>query len=547
MRLLQVLTNLISNALKFTEKGNVVVEITKSEDVEKNRQLFSFSVADTGVGIPEAMLNSVFEKFKQVDDSIQRKYGGTGLGLAISQEIASLLGGKITIESKEGNGSKFTLILPENIQVIENPEDSKGYKINQNERPDILNDNEMISLLTPDEIDDDRNNIGANDETILLVEDDVIFAKLFKAYIGRSSYKLVVAVSGDSGIEYARKYKPKFIFLDIQLPIISGWQVLEELKKDQATQNIPVCVLSSLVQHHEAFLNGAAAFLRKPVSRDGVREKIAAMSKILDTPKKNCLIIGENINITVVSKALNSPNINWFDANTTEESLRILSTQDIYLMVIDFSTIKRFSRHKQNEEFVNYIQSIPVVLYNSLMGSKIETKDLLPQNDVIIHQVNSIGGLRNKTNMLLHDSQLFEVKYSEELSKIPKKTAVIIDNDVRTIYSLTQFLEEHSFNVISVVNNEDYNEIIQKQSLPPVLFVDTEMKHSRSVESIKKIDENIPVIFLSKGSLLEKIIDNDDYGEYVDIISKPIDFNRLKIVLNTIFCEYTEKQTLDNI
>ena len=186
MRIDQVIKNLLSNAFKFSAKGKVALNVSM-----QNSNLITFAVADTGIGIPKDKLALVFEAFQQADGSTKRKYGGTGLGLSISREIAHLLGGNIHLESDPGKGSTFSITIPVNYSEKDN--------VNADEqRPELVTAEETIPEI---EFDDDRHQINSNDKSILIVEDDVITAKVVQQAARARGYKTIVAVNGIQGVD----------------------------------------------------------------------------------------------------------------------------------------------------------------------------------------------------------------------------------------------------------------------------------------------------------------------------------------------------------
>ena len=206
----QILRNLISNALKFTEEGEVRV----TARFEPDTGVISFSVRDTGIGIAPADLERIFEEFSQVDTRVQRKVKGTGLGLPLSRSLATLLGGSLRVESVPGRGSVFTLAIP---AMLSDPS-----------RP-----------MRP--ADD------AQRKRVLLIDDDETFRYVIRQIISQESkYTFLEASDGDQGLQIARSEQPDVIILDLQMPTVDGFTVLQELNVDGRTSVIPVIVSTSL-------------------------------------------------------------------------------------------------------------------------------------------------------------------------------------------------------------------------------------------------------------------------------------------------------------
>ncbi|MBK7967221.1 MAG: GAF domain-containing protein [Bacteroidetes bacterium] len=249
-RLEQVIKNLLSNAFKFTpEKGTVTFSIAKAapDAIFKEKALLqsegvvSLSVKDTGIGIPEDKQKQVFEAFQQADGSTSRKFGGTGLGLAISRELVNMMGGEITLESAEGQGSTFTIHLPiSSKSLTDELTDALASEVQKspNEEKIVLSAIEENKSYDNNEIRDDRNNIQENDKVILIVEDDYVFARMLMNQCHRFNYKAIIALQGDQGLSYASQYKPYAIILDLRLPVVDGWTVLKTLKENDDLKKV---------------------------------------------------------------------------------------------------------------------------------------------------------------------------------------------------------------------------------------------------------------------------------------------------------------------
>ncbi|HWH72586.1 MAG TPA: ATP-binding protein, partial [Candidatus Sulfotelmatobacter sp.] len=299
LRLEQILRNLLSNALKFTTEGSVTL------DIENRGTTISFAVKDTGIGIPADKQQTIFEAFQQADGSTRRKFGGTGLGLSISRELAKLLGGEIRLESEEGKGSTFTLLLPLEKGAVVLPEALKAEPIivDQPAKEEMSlegkpsgngTDKTYITDIIPPSIPDDRASISTGDRVILIVEDDIAFAGALLDYTRKKGYKGVVSVRGDEALSLARQYHPLGILLDVQLPVKSGWEVMEELKSDPATKPIPVHMMSSYQVKTRSLSKGAIDFINKPVAFEQMGEIFEKIEEALSNHPRKVLIVEEN-------------------------------------------------------------------------------------------------------------------------------------------------------------------------------------------------------------------------------------------------------------
>lgn len=288
-RVHQILRNLISNAIKFTEKGSIRIRIFRpgkdyaSESIPKGEGL-GISVIDTGIGIPEDKRSAIFEAFQQADGTTSSRYGGTGLGLTISRSLAGLLGGFVKVKSQLGVGSEFTLVLPDRFSESDNRE--KNNIVNSPWKTPQVG---SYKIITPDSTEkaithDDREKIKDGDKTILIVDDDLSFANLLYDFATESGYMGIIATDGESALSLATKYRPGIIMLDICLPGLNGWEVFEKLKSSPVTSQIPVVFISGAKETNEVNTLGAMGFLSKPVSLEKLREVFDGFKQMTGVP-----------------------------------------------------------------------------------------------------------------------------------------------------------------------------------------------------------------------------------------------------------------------
>ena len=268
-RLQQVVLNLLSNAFKFTSEGSVTLSASCVESgwstnhpVLRNfDQAIEIAVTDTGIGIPEDKQKLIFEAFQQADATTSRKYGGTGLGLSISREIARLLGGELQVRSKPGAGSTFTLFVPLEAAAVAAPAGaltaSRATRIAARRCPS--------TLPAPIEVSDDRDNLG-NSPFVLIVEDDVTFASILLDLAREAGLKGVISTAGSGTLAMARKLRPDAISLDLGLDDINGFVLLDLLKHDPETGEIPIHVISGVDEASSVTGLGAFGITSKPAN-----------------------------------------------------------------------------------------------------------------------------------------------------------------------------------------------------------------------------------------------------------------------------------------
>jgi CheY-like chemotaxis protein/anti-sigma regulatory factor (Ser/Thr protein kinase) len=244
-RFRQALLNLASNANKFTENGTVTIA-ARAQQLDGCERI-TIAVTDTGIGMTEEQMGRLFQEFSQADASTSRKYGGTGLGLAISRHFCRLMGGDITVESKPGEGSTFTIRLPRIVQSVE----------------PLMPRGESEARAGPIHPIAEE----AEEPLILVVDDDATVRELVVRHLERAGFAVVTARGGQEGLRLVRELRPAAVTLDIMMPDLDGWTVLAAIKGDPALADIPVVLMSIVDQKNRGYALGAAEYLVKPVDR----------------------------------------------------------------------------------------------------------------------------------------------------------------------------------------------------------------------------------------------------------------------------------------
>ncbi|KEY19185.1 response regulator [Kaistella antarctica] len=545
LRLEQILKNLLSNAIKFTSEGSIKLQI--SNDDLKQKVLFT--VIDTGIGIAEDKLMMVFEAFQQADGSTQRKYGGTGLGLSISRELARLLGGEINLKSTEGVGSQFTLIVPVDFEdaEIEEPHlelEKVIYPVVEVEKQP----ERYISKFIPEAIDDDRENIEEGDKIILIIEDDTAFAKILLNFARSRNYKVIATVRGDIGIELAQHYKPLAILLDIQLPIMDGWQVMEALKSNPVTKPIPVHIMSSMKFKQESLLRGAVDFINKPFALEQMQEVFKKLENALVRSPKKVLIVEENEqHAKALSYFLSVNNINTDIVNNVAESIDALHNQEIDCVILDMgmpdkNAYETLETIKQNKG----LEHLPIIVFTGKSLSKGEENRIKKYADsIVVKTAYSYQRILDEAGLFLHiveeknkkkQDQVRGFENSGELRNILKdKTVLLADDDVRNIFSLTKALELHGMKVLPAMDGKEALKVLNSDSSIDIVLMDMMMPEMDGYESIREIRtlpqfKNLPVLAVTSKAMMgdrEKCI---AVGAS-DYISKPVDIDQLVSLL----------------
>jgi signal transduction histidine kinase/DNA-binding response OmpR family regulator/CHASE3 domain sensor protein len=536
LRLGQVLKNLISNAIKFTPNGTVTVNI-----FEKNNDL-TFEVIDTGIGIAQDKLQLIFEAFQQADGSTKRKFGGTGLGLSISREIVKLLGGKINVESIEGKGSKFFFSIPKNsTQVVVESEDGS-----QDLETFVQSDSGFLASIIPEEIEDDRHHIKNNDSIILIVEDDTVFAKILLNNARKENYKGIVIVRGDLVLSTAIHYKPKAILLDIELPIMDGYAVIEQLKSNHQTKHIPVHMMSSHQAKKESLTRGAVDFINKPFAIEDMKAVFAKIEKALNKYPKKVLILEENTkHATALSYYLSNFNIHTEIKSTVKETTEALQNKDIDCVILDmgvpyetgYETLETIRNNKG-------LESLPIIVFTGKNISKVEELKIKKYADsIVIKTANSYQRVLDEVVLFLHlvadRPEIKEVNILKKLGilteVIKNKKVLIADDDVRNIFSISKTLEKHQMHIVSAIDGKQAIEKLNENPDIDIVLMDIMMPEMDGYEAIALIRanpkfKNLPIIAVTAKAMMgdrEKCI---KVGAS-DYISKPVDQDQLLSLL----------------
>jgi signal transduction histidine kinase/DNA-binding response OmpR family regulator len=548
MRLEQILKNLISNAIKFTDKGSVSLEIKVNTDDDK---IICFIVKDTGIGIPLGKQPLIFEAFQQADGSTKRKYGGTGLGLSISRELAKLLKGEIILHSKENEGSTFTLCIPVYGSSIKNVEIEKAPPLeivaSEEEENTENPKNKYLSMVIPDEIEDDRNSIVKGDKVILIVEDDINFAKSLLNFTRKKGYKGVVSVRGDYALNFALVYKPVGVLLDIELPIKSGWEVLEEMKNNSQTKHIPVHIMSSHKLKQESLLKGAVDFLDKPVAFDKIPEVFLRIESIINKEAQKVLIIEDNPkHAKALSFFLETYNINSEIKSEVSQGLEALNKKEIDCVILDMGI-----PDKQAYEILEGVkknpglENLPVIVFTGKsLSIKEEVKIKKYADSIIVKTAHSYQRMLDEVSLFLHLVE--EKKDSKDKKESHKKLnllnnilfekkVLIVDDDVRNIYSLTKALEVFKMNVITAFDGKEAIKILEEHQDTDIVLLDMMMPNMDGYETAEKIRSmpkflNLPLIAVTAKAMTgdrEKCIK----AGASDYITKPVDIDQLLSLL----------------
>ncbi|WP_312333909.1 response regulator [Sphingobacterium sp.] len=552
-RLDQILRNLLSNAIKFTASGKVTLSIDREQSSGKR---IVFEVRDTGIGIPKDKQHLIFEAFQQADGSTRRKFGGTGLGLSISRELARLLGGEILLDSEENKGSVFRLFLPEQISgAIPTAFDTEqAWPVVSEEKPELAEQAPKMTALPvekpleipiPADIPDDRESIVAGDRFILIVEDDIEFAKILLKYTRQQNYKGIVVVRGDIAAEMVARYMPLAVLLDIQLPLKDGWQVMAEIKENPKTRHIPVHIMSSLQVKRESLLQGAIDFINKPMALEQMGDMFRKIEHALTRHPKKVLIVEENPkHAAALSLFLASFNIASEIKSNVEESIAALSSDTADCVILDMGVPDRVGYEtleavKRNEG----LENLPIIVFTGKNLSQVEEMKLKRYADsIVVKTANSYQRILDEVGLFLHlveENNSPAAKTSSRLGFLQDvlqgKKVLVADDDIRNIFSLTKALEKYQMTVVPATDGKDALKQLEENLDVSVILMDMMMPEMDGYETIASIRNNaryedMPIIAVTAKSMMgdrEKCI----AAGASDYISKPVDIDQLLSLL----------------
>ena len=543
----QILKNLVSNALKFTTKGSVSINFRISSN---NPDILCIDVIDTGIGIPENKQLEIFEAFQQVDGSISRNFGGTGLGLSISRELAKLLNGSISLSSEVNQGSTFTLCIPVNYSVEEKNELVSSLPENLPEQPkpkrELKEEDKQETNNNDDEIifiKDDRKSINKNDKIILIIEDDLVLAENLKGKCYDAGFKCIVAGTGENGLFLTEKYHPDAIILDIMLPGIDGYKVLEILKENPETRHIPVQMMSSLDPNLSSVQKWAIGYLTKPLTQESIDSAIGKISSHINKNVKDLLIIEDDeANSIMISKLLGGKDVDLTLTGSGKEALQLLieNTYDCVVLDLGLHDMSGIELVREiNRKFRNNLP--PIIVYTARDLTKEETKELQRYTkSIIIKGVKSDGRLLDETALFLHrvvdDMSESKKKIINKLHNkeavFENKTVLVVDDDMRNVFALTKIMEDHHLNVIEAENGLVALSILSdSKNQIDIVLMDVMMPEMDGLTAIKEIRKDnkhrdLPIIVLTAKAMKEDRSKAIESGAN-DYLSKPVDIEKL--------------------
>jgi CheY-like chemotaxis protein/signal transduction histidine kinase/HAMP domain-containing protein len=546
-RLLQVLKNLLSNAFKFTAQGSVRLHVGLAKRgwsadhpvLRQAQAVVQFAVTDTGIGIAPEKQKIIFEAFQQADAGTSRKYGGTGLGLAISRELAHLLGGELRLTSTPGQGSTFTLYLP--LDFMGSAYRNTPWPVQSKSG---ANSYQPVALPVPrsEELLDDRERLQPDDRVLLIVEDDPHYAKVLLNLARDCDFKAIIAWTGAEGLMLARKHRPTAITLDVFLPDMLGWTVLNQLKQDSATRHIPVQILTVEEERQYSLERGAFSFMHKPATTDGLARALERI-KLFASPRIRELLVVEDDPVEQMSIAelIGFDDVSITAAGSGAEALAAMRAKSFDCVVLDLrlpdvSGFELLTEIQKDPALCN----TPVVVFTGRELSDEEEHELRQKaQSIVLKGVRSPERLLDETALFLHrvisDLPLSKQRMIETLHQsdeaLQGRKVLVVDDDVRNIFALNSLLERRGMEVISASNGMDAIGIVESTQDLALVLMDVMMPEMDGYETMRRIRGNpqfrlLPIIALTAKAMKgdrEKCLQ----AGASDYVAKPVDTGQL--------------------
>ncbi len=531
-RLQQILTNLLSNALKFTERGGVVLRI-RSE----GRQQVAFEVRDTGPGIPAHQHEVIFEAFRQADGSTHRRHGGTGLGLSIARQLALLLGGDVVLQSTPGAGSTFTLVLPLSESIAPAAE-----------RPAVtLAQTPAATTARPiahgePSFVDDRDRRDRPGRLILVVEDDPAFSRVLYDTAHSLDFDCIVASTNDEGMTLARRLSPSAILLDVVLPDGSGLALLDRLKRSPDTRHIPVHIISAGDHTQTALALGAVGAAIKPVHHEELVDAIRRLEATLEQRVRRVLIVEDDSTLrdSLVELLGQLDDVTIHAAGSARETLEQLAGSSFDCVILDlhlpdasgFDVLETMSG---NERY----SFPPVIVYTGQALSQEDEQRLRQYSrSVIVKGARSPERLLAEVTLFLHQVESRLPPAAQRLLRVARerdevfegRTILVVEDDIRNVFALTSVFEPLGATVQIARNGVEALAALERPR-PDLVLMDIMMPEMDGLTAMRRIRAQphlaaLPVIALTAKAM------PDDYQECLaagasDYLAKPLDVDKL--------------------
>ena len=535
----QILKNLVANALKFTAQGAVAVRaFVPLADNPLPVPAIAFAVSDTGIGIAAGMREAVFQAFQQADGTTSRKYGGTGLGLAISRQLARGLQGELLLRSEEGAGTVVTLYLPAAPvagSVAAPPPQAPA-------RPEAP----PAAPLPAPAIADDRAGLEPGQRCILIIEDDLNFAKGLVQMVRERGFKAVAAADGPGGLALAEALLPAAIILDVMLPGLDGWGVMQRLAANPRTRAIPVHFLSCLEGRQRAMAMGAIGYVTKPATMAELDTVLGTIEAALARRVKQLLIVEDDRDeARSLVALLEGRDVEIRLAGTGAAAIALLQAGRFDCIVLDLglsdmSGFDLLAHIRQLDERMR----VPVIIHSGRDLSREDEQKLQHYAEsIIIKGAKSPERLRNEVTLFLHavetglapEPQRPVSPAMDGEALFAGRKVLIVDDDMRNVFSLSSLLAERGMVILEAENGREALARLEEHPDTRIVLMDIMMPEMDGYQAIRAIRQDPRFPALPVIALTAKAMKGDReacmQAGASDYIAKPVDPERLLSLL----------------
>jgi CheY-like chemotaxis protein len=511
--------------------------------LKRSPNVFAIAISDTGIGIAPEKQRLIFEAFQQADAGTSRKYGGTGLGLAISRELANLLGGEIRLTSVPGQGSSFVLYLPLHY-TGPSVQAAKPALVDIAASPSAPFP--LVKVAVEEPVADDRDDIHDGEPVVLIVEDDPHYARILLGLARDKGFKGIVTSRGQQALTLTRQYLPTAITLDVFLPDMLGWTVLNNLKMDPATRHIPVQIISTEEERQHGLSHGAFSYLVKPATTDDLDLAFDRIKSFANPRQKRLLVVEDDeIERKSVVELLGHDDIDIATAATGKDALKALMDNHFDCAVLDLRL-----PDMTGFDLLDKIQSepglrdVPIVVFTGKDLSEEEERHLKTvAKSIVLKDVQSPERLLDETALFLHrvigdlpeSKQRMLERLHNSNEALQGKKVLIVDDDARNIFALSIVLENQEMDVLSATNGRQAIEIINETPDLSMVLMDImmpEMDGYQTMREIRSTQEfrSLPILALTAKAMKgdrEKCLE----AGASDYIAKPVNTDQLLSLL----------------
>lgn len=531
LRVERILTNLLGNALKFTERGQITLQIGRPRagapaavpELERERAV-AFHVIDTGVGIPEAARERVFAPFEQVDGRSNRGHAGTGLGLSIARESARLLGGELFLQPAAEAGTTFSCVLPER---SEQAVQIRG----------------TLFRAPPRAVDDDRDKLVEQEPHLLIVEDDRVLAEQLVDIAHARRLKAVVVGTGGEALRLAQGGKTLGIILDVKLPDVDGWSVLERLKQSPATRSIPVHFVSGVDAPERGLALGAVGYLVKPATHVELAGVVRTLVPLRELSQQILIVEDDVVQGDTLRGLLERAGFTARHVASAAAALDVLSQGGVGCMILDLGLpdmdgLSLLAELRLRPE----LTSPRVVIHTGRALTKREARELAHYSEAVVLKDG------HSEERLLEELRLFvshvkgqgntPMPIEQAKSEISLRgiKLLLAEDDMRTVYSLSALLRSKGAELVTVETGREALEALESHRDIRGVLMDVMMPEMDGYEAMRRLrkDERfarLPVIALTAKAMKGERERCLDAGAS-DYLPKPIDGEKLLSTLH---------------